>query len=131
MKSTLIVSTFAVAATLFITQNPVQAQEALPSLPTASTSAKTASAVQIELAAANAAGFLRFSEATQIAAAVYANAVAATRTQIAAEALEAQRQGLTSTGEVSVVATEKQLAAILEAGRNAVRFASALAVSAK
>jgi hypothetical protein len=130
MNSTLIISTFAVAATLFVAQSPVQAQEALPSLPVVSTSGKTVSAVQTELNAANAAGHLRFSEATQIAP-VYANAVTPTRAQIAAEALEAQRQGLTSTGEASVVANEKQLAAVLEAGRNAVRFAGALTVSAK
>jgi hypothetical protein len=130
MNSTLIISTFAVAATLFVAQSPVQAQEALPSLPVASTSGKTASTVQTELAAANTAGLLRFSEATQIAP-VYANAVTATRAQIAAEALEAQRQGLASIGEVSVVATEKQLSAVLEAGRNAVRIAGVLTISAK
>jgi hypothetical protein len=130
MNSKLIASTFAVAAALLVTQNTVHAQEALPSVPVASTSGKTAGAVRIELTEANAAGLIRFSEATQIAP-VYANAITATRAQIAAEALEAQRQGLTSTGEVSVVANEKQLAAVLEAGRNAIRFASALTVSAK
>jgi ABC-type oligopeptide transport system substrate-binding subunit len=133
--------TMAITSVVATAHSTSQAQEAMSDRPvvfaSASTSAstltpsKTRAQVQIELAAANASGLQRFSEATQIAP-IPNTESSVTRELVAAEAQEAQRLGLTTGGEFTLIANEKQVAAILNARRaaegNATRRAGALLV---
>lgn len=104
---------------LVATAGLAMAQEAVPDLPTASTSSLSRATVLAEARTAQAAGLIAHGEVLPVQA---ERGVGKTRDQVRAEYSEARRLGLVGTGEILPIATPEQAEQIRMAGVRATQF---------